>query len=187
MFKDGWTNVHDEEQSGWPSVVSDDLLQSVGRKICERWRFTISELTREFPQISHTVYEIITVRLGCHKFWARWISKILVGAHKTQRMALALIFLERYCKDGIEFLGYIIWVPGYETWVLFINVETKEQSRQWMHTCSPNKPKQFKQTSTRKLMPAVFWDRKEVLMLEFMQQETTISEVYCVWNTKRPV
>jgi hypothetical protein len=26
MFKDGRTNVHDEERSGQPSVVSDDLV-----------------------------------------------------------------------------------------------------------------------------------------------------------------
>jgi hypothetical protein len=28
-----------------------------------------------------------------------------------------------------------------------MNVETKEQSEQWMHTHSPNKEKKFKQTS----------------------------------------
>jgi hypothetical protein len=45
-------------------------------------------------------------------------------------------------------------------------VETKEQSKQWMHTHSPNKPKKFKQTlSARKLMAAVFWDRKGALMV----------------------
>jgi hypothetical protein len=27
-----------------------------------------------------------------------------------------------------------------------MNVEIKEQSKQWMHTHSPNKPKEFKQT-----------------------------------------
>jgi hypothetical protein len=50
-----------------------------------------------------------------------------------------------------------------------------------MHTHSPNKLKKFKQTlSARKLMTAVFWDRKGVLMVEFVQQGTTItSEVYC--------
>jgi hypothetical protein len=49
-----------------------------------------------------------------------------------------------------------------------------------MHTHSPNKPEKFKQTSTRKLMATVFWDRKGVLMVEFMQQGTTItSEVHC--------
>jgi acyl-CoA thioesterase len=55
-----------------------------------------------------------------------------------------------------------------------MNVETKEQSKQWMHTHSPNKPKKSKQTS-RKLMATAFWDRKGVLMVEFMQQGTTIT------------
>jgi hypothetical protein len=62
-----------------------------------------------------------------------------------------------------------------------VNVDTKEQSEQWIHPHSPNKMKKFKQTlSTRKLMATAFWDRKGVLMVEFMQQRTTIiSEVYC--------
>jgi hypothetical protein len=34
MFKDGQTDVHDEERNGWPSVVSDDLVQSVDQNIC---------------------------------------------------------------------------------------------------------------------------------------------------------
>jgi hypothetical protein len=93
MFKDGRTNVHDEERSGWLSVVSVDLVESVNQKICERWRFTISELLCEFPQISRTVlYKIITVRLGYHKFCPRWVLKMHTGAHKTQRMASALTF-----------------------------------------------------------------------------------------------
>jgi hypothetical protein len=54
--------------------------------------------------------------------------------------------------------------PGF----YLFNVETKEQSKQWMHTHSPNVPKKFKQTpSARKLMAAVVWDRKGVLMVEF--------------------
>jgi transposase len=52
MFKDGQTNVHEEERSGRPTVVSDDLVRSVDQKICKRWCFTISELSCEFPQIS---------------------------------------------------------------------------------------------------------------------------------------
>jgi transposase len=41
-FRDRRTNVHDEKQSGRPFVVSDDLVQSVDQKICERRWFTIS-------------------------------------------------------------------------------------------------------------------------------------------------
>jgi hypothetical protein len=41
---------------------------------------------------------------------------------------------------------------------------------------SPNKPKKFKQmSSARKLMATVFWDSKEVLMVEFMQQATAVT------------
>jgi hypothetical protein len=76
IFKYGRTNVQDEERSARPSVVSDDLVQSVRQKICERGRFTISGLSCEFPHISSTVlYEIITDRLGYHKFRARWVQQ----------------------------------------------------------------------------------------------------------------
>jgi hypothetical protein len=80
---------------GQPFIVSDDLVQSVDQKICERLHFTILELLCEFPQISHTVlHEIITVRLGFHKFCTRWNPKMLMDAHKMQRMASALTFLK---------------------------------------------------------------------------------------------
>jgi hypothetical protein len=60
-----------------------------------------------------------------------------------------------------------------------VNFETKEQSKQWMHTHSPNKLKSLnKHLPARKLM-AVFWDMKGMLMVEFMQQGMTVmSEVY---------
>jgi hypothetical protein len=50
-----------------------------------------------------------------------------------------------------------------------------------MHKHSPNKPKKFKQTlSVRKLLADVFWGRKGVLIVEFMQQGATItSKMYC--------
>jgi histone-lysine N-methyltransferase SETMAR len=87
---------------------------------------------------------------------------MLTGARKTQRMVSALTFLEQYHKDGHEFLSHRTsnrwWNLGLicECWI------TKEQSKQWMHTHSPNKPKKFKQTSARKLMAPVFWERKGV-------------------------
>jgi hypothetical protein len=116
IFKDVRTNIHDEERSGRTSVASDDLPQSVDKKICERRRFTISELSCEFPQISCTVlYDVITVRLGYHKFWARWDPKMPIGAHKTRTMASAFTFLERYHKDDDEFFNHIITCD--ESWV----------------------------------------------------------------------
>jgi hypothetical protein len=65
---------------------------------------------------------------GC----ARWVLKTSMSAH---RIAPAFVeFLERYHKDGDLFLNHIIRITDDETWVSFVNVETKEQSKQWMHT-----------------------------------------------------
>jgi hypothetical protein len=55
-------------------------------------------------------------------------------------------FLKRYHKAGDEFLSRIVGVTDDKTWASFVNIETKGQSKQWMHTHSPNKPKKFKQT-----------------------------------------
>jgi transposase len=87
-------------------------------------------------------------------------------------------FLERYHKDGDEFVSHIVRVTVDETWVSFVSVETKEQSKQWMQTHSSNKPKKFEHTSSacQKADDNYFL----VLMMEFMQKGTTVtSEVYC--------
>jgi DNA-binding transcriptional MocR family regulator len=97
-------------------------------------------------------------------------------------MALALTFLESYHKDGNEFPNHIVRLTGDETWVSFVNVETKEQSKQWINTHSPNKQKKFKQTLTayQKADRNCFLRQNRVLMVGFMQQGITMmSEVYC--------
>jgi hypothetical protein len=83
MFKNGHTNVHDEERSGRPTMVTDELVTLVNEKIDENRHFTITELTLEFPQISRILlHEIVTVKLGYHKFCARWVLKLLSEDHK---------------------------------------------------------------------------------------------------------
>jgi hypothetical protein len=48
--------------------MCDDLVQIVDQKICVRRRFTISEISCEFPEISSTLlYEIIN---SLYKLWS---------------------------------------------------------------------------------------------------------------------
>jgi hypothetical protein len=94
-------------------------------------------------------------------------------------MGSALTFLQRYWEERDEFLDII--VTGEVTWVQFVNAETKEKTKPWIHTQIHNKPKKFKQKKKKKkMMASVFWDRKGILLIEFMAPGTTItSEVYC--------
>ena len=45
MFKNGRTNVHDEEQSGLLTNVTDELVAKIKENIRENRRFTITEFS----------------------------------------------------------------------------------------------------------------------------------------------
>jgi hypothetical protein len=105
MFKDGRTNVHNEERSGWPSVLSDALVQSFDQKICERRHFTISELSCELPQISRTLINKLgstVTSFAQHGF--RKCSQV----RRKSRDIFSVDFLKQCHKDGNEFLDHIV-------------------------------------------------------------------------------
>jgi hypothetical protein len=57
-----------------------------------------------------------------------------------------------------------------------------------MHTRSPHKPSKLKQTSALKLMVTVFRDWKGVLMVEFLEQGTTVmSQIFCETKLRRAI
>jgi len=61
MFNEGREKVHDEARSGRPFLVNDDLVRKVNERVRDERRFTISDLSLHFPQISRTVlYDIIS-------------------------------------------------------------------------------------------------------------------------------
>ena len=89
-----------------------------------------------------------------------------------KRMDCALDFLDRYHKEGDQLLENIVTGDG-------------TLSMEWRHTTSPVKVKAKQTISTRKVMATVFWDRHGVLLVEFMQQGTTINAAtYCATLTK---
>jgi len=55
MFNEGRENVHDEGRSGRPSLVNDDFVRKVNERVRDDRRFTVSDLSLPFPQISRTL------------------------------------------------------------------------------------------------------------------------------------
>jgi [histone H3]-lysine36 N-dimethyltransferase SETMAR len=177
-FKNGRTDVHDEARAGRPSV-SDETIAKVEATMLEDRRITVRELCEKIPEVSKTTIDkILTEHLGYSKVCARWVPKMLTADHQRQRVEAAQEFLAFQGTTEEEFLDSI--VTGDETWVHYTTPETKEQSKQWKHPSSP-RAKKFKQIlSAGKIMASIFWDRKGVLLCEFMPRGTTINaDRYC--------
>ena len=76
MFRNGRKGVHDDERSGRPSVITDELKQKVNGIIRENRHFPISEVYEQCPEVSRTiVYEIVTEYLQFRKICSRWLVR----------------------------------------------------------------------------------------------------------------
>jgi transposase len=63
-FSEGRTDIHDEQRSGRPSLISEDFLQEIEREIRAKRRVTIRELLHIFPEVSKTtIHEAVTEKL----------------------------------------------------------------------------------------------------------------------------
>jgi len=55
IFNEKRESMHDEARSGRPSLVNDDLMRKVNKRVRDDRRFTISVMSLQFPQISSTL------------------------------------------------------------------------------------------------------------------------------------
>ena len=63
-----------------------------------------------------------------------------------------------------------------ETWIHRRDHETAKHA---METCHISKPRKFKlQASSSKIMCTIFWDAKSVLLIDFMPDKVTVTELY---------
>ena len=82
MFIEGREKV---QQSWRPSLVNADLVRKVKERGRDDSRFTISDLSLHFLQISRSLLcDIVSSHLGYRKVCARWVPKMLTKEHKEQ-------------------------------------------------------------------------------------------------------
>ena len=84
QFKDGQTNVRDEDRRGRLYVANDDLVEKAKNKNCENWQFPISKLSTFF-----STYFTYTTLWNCVREAALPKSLCKMGAQnangKTQK------------------------------------------------------------------------------------------------------
>jgi hypothetical protein len=108
MYKDWRANKWSRQTAKWSAICSVWLSSS------KCWPKFVKDRTSQFLNF-HVNFHKFTHsslwdyhRLGYHKFSVRWVLKMLMGVHKTQRMASASTFLVQYHKDGCEFLNHTV-------------------------------------------------------------------------------
>jgi hypothetical protein len=119
--------------------------------------------------LSHGTIGRIIQELGLHKVCERWALGALSEDHKAQRMVTAVPFLQQYAIHDHDFLERI--VTGDETWV------------PGDKTCKPgvetSRVPATGKMQDGKVMAAVFWDRRGVLLVDFMGKTTAINAASC--------
>ena len=109
-----------------------------------------------------------------HKLTARWVAKPLTNEQMATKASVFSALLKHFrLKD--DFLLHLVTVD--ETWAHYYEAENKAR-RQWVRPGSP-RPKKFKtQPSAGKVMATVFWDPKDVIMLDYLPKRSTITVVF---------
>lgn len=179
QFGGGRETVADEERSGRPCTASTDRnIALVDELVKANRRLHLRDIADTVGISYGAVHDIMHVSLGYRKVSARWVPKRLDAEQMGLRMSLSLDHLERYNREGNDFLHRI--VTGDESWVFHFTPESKQQSMIWKHPDSPP-PKKFRVTATtKKVMLTLFFDCKGPVLVNFTPHGSTITAVsYC--------
>lgn len=174
LFKNGRTDVFDEEREGRPSSVSTDALrEQIDAAIQENRNVRLSVLADQFDVAYGTAQRIVSEELGYRKICARWIPKTLSTDEKNMRFCCSMENLQRFLAEGNSFLDRII--AADETWVHHYTPLSKRASLTWKHKGSPRSTKTRRKQSAGKVMATLFFDKNGPILLEFMPKGTTIN------------
>ncbi|UYV63572.1 hypothetical protein LAZ67_2004768 [Cordylochernes scorpioides] len=182
------TKIDPKKGKHQPVTATDNAAVAAVRNVVEAdRRVTIDEILIRLPpgiEIGRSsIGTIMSDVLNFRKVCARWVPRMLSENHKQQRMEAARAFLEMHQRDRDKLFSRI--VTGDESWVHYSTPETKRQSMVWKKP-EESAPKKTKVTiSAGRVMAIVFWDCKDVLLVDYLPPNTTVNAArYCEVLTK---
>lgn len=121
-------SVHDDQRSGRPAIVTDELVQKIGIVVRDDRRLTLDELSAIFPQSSRSlIHETITETLQYRKLSARWVLKQLTEQDKFSREQSSKEFL----KEGVELFYSIHIFTSFKVHIGGDKFSTRWWRRKW--------------------------------------------------------
>ena len=127
---------------------------------CDR-RWTAREIAAEVGVCHKTLLHIVHDILGYHKLAVLWIPHEISEVQQWHRCTIAQTLLDRYQRDGSDFLERSIAI--YETWARSYERNSKCQSNEWKHPGSPRSKKVHPTLCAAKVIFIVVYDIDEVI------------------------
>lgn len=162
QFKEGRTSIEDDTRRGRPAEKKVDIVKTVKDLLDKDRRLTIRTISTKLDIPATTVHRILKRELHMSKVSARWVPRLLTQEQKSRRVECATEFLNRYEREGSDFLDNIITMD--ETWIWEFDPETKAESI-WKTPSSPVPKKTRVSKSGGKHMFVFFMDRKGMLLI----------------------
>ena len=107
-YENGYESVMDEQRSGRPTSITSQKVQEIKELLDKDTRITVREVSQRVDCSVGTVHTIIHVTLNMRRFCARWIPKMLSECQKTQRVESCRRFVQRFEREGEDFLSRIV-------------------------------------------------------------------------------
>lgn len=168
-FSSGDYRLKDNQRSGRPSEIDEDLLLHV---IEENPNLTTRDLAKQF-NCAHGTIEQHLHNLGKVSKLGKWVPHILTEANKITRVSICQSLLSR--KRRFDWLESLVTTD--EKWILFSNVTRK---RSWVSPNQPAVPTPRSSMMQTKIMISVWWDMRGIILLDVLPNNVTVnSAVYC--------
>ncbi|KAI6653021.1 histone-lysine N-methyltransferase SETMAR-like [Oopsacas minuta] len=181
-FDNGDEELHDDPRLARPtSSKTSSNIERVQTIVGEDRRITLRELEERIGISKAKLHSIIIEDLEMSKVTVSWVSKHLSKERKRERVKVGKELVSRY-KAEEDFLDRI--VTEDETWFHYYEPESKTQSKQWKRRDEALPIELEAAKSAGKRMATVFWDREEIIHLDWLPKKTTINSDYYVDELK---
>ncbi|PNF15400.1 hypothetical protein B7P43_G00941, partial [Cryptotermes secundus] len=160
--------------SGRPHVDNHTIQLASLLDVDRRW--AARELAAEVGVCHKTLLHILHNILGYRKIAACWVPHTMSEVQQWQRHAIAQDLLDRYQREGDDFLGRIVTLD--ETSARSYEPHLKRQSNEWKHPCSPRPKKVHPTQSNVKAMFIVAYATDGVILHHTVPQRKTVNAAY---------
>jgi hypothetical protein len=117
-----WTS-----RSATKNFVNPDNVLKIGERIRANRRITVLELLQEVGISVGSVEESLHNELKVSRVSASWVPRLLSPEHRERRLVAVTQLLQRYEREGAEFVDSIVTCD--ETWVHYFTPESKTASK----------------------------------------------------------